>query len=76
LAIPTDGEIWALVNEMLKRGPELASALGDYFGAEYKPVKKLNVSRREKEIIVRQVSRYVKIANEISIIKREDLEKP
>lgn len=76
MAIPTDGEIWALVNEMLKRGPELASALGDYFGAEYKPVKKLNVSRREKEIIVRQVSRYVKIANEISIIKREDLEKP
>ncbi len=61
---------------MLKHGPEIASALGDYFGAEFKPSNKWKIPQREKEKLARQIGRFAKIANEISGIKHDDLDKP
>jgi len=76
MAIPTEDEISAFVNELLRHGPEIASALGDYFGAEFKPSGKWKVSRREKKKLAGQIGRFAKISNEISLVRREDLEKP
>jgi hypothetical protein len=73
---PTDDEAWALVNAIVKRGPQIASGIADYFGAEFHPTKRIRFSQRSKQSLVRKISRMAKIQAEISLVKKEDLSKP